>query len=187
MLEFFKSIFGDATFWGLVFILVAKAFEVSIGTLRSLLVNKGFTVIGAVIAFFEIILWVFIASQVIKGIDTAPIKGIIYSLGYALGVYVGSKVEKMLAFGKVLIQINTSQELADKVAEVLRDNNLGVTVIDAKGKDSTREILLVYTNRKMKDKILKLILDVDSDAMITTNEVSDLQGGHVPSWKRLSK
>lgn len=168
-------------------ILVSKAFEVSIGTLRVILVNKGYRKQGVILAFFEIILWVFIASRVISDIDTAPIKGVIYSLGYALGVFFGSKLENKLAFGKILIQINTTVDFSKLMAEVLRDNGLGVTTVDAKGKDSTRVLLMVYTNRKGKDEILNLIHQIDKDAMVTINDVSSLSGGYVSSWKRIGK
>lgn len=182
-----EKIFGDAQLLELGLILVSKAFEVSIGTLRVILVNKGYRKQGVILAFFEIILWVFIASKVISGINTAPIKGVIYSLGYALGVYLGSKLENKLAFGKILIQINTTVDFSDLMAEVLRDNGLGVTTVDAKGKDSTRALLMVYANRKGKDGILKLVHQIDEDAMVTINDVSSLSGGFVSSSKRITK
>lgn len=187
MVEFLKMIVGNATAIELVIILVSKAIEVSIGTLRHILVNKGYRKQGTTLAFFEIILWVFIASRVITGITDAPIKGIIYSLGYALGVFFGSKLENKLAFGKVLIQINTSLEYSDIISEVLRDNGLGVTTVDAKGKNSPRVVIMVYTNRKGKEAIIKMVNDIDKDAMITVNDVSSLSGGYVSSYKRIGK
>ncbi|MCK9470619.1 MAG: DUF5698 domain-containing protein [Bacilli bacterium] len=186
-MDLIKQILGNATVLELVFILVAKAFEVTIGTLRHILVNKGYRKQGAALAFFEITLWVFIASRVIQGIDQAMIKGVIYSLGYALGVYFGSMLENKLAFGKVLIQINTKEELAGIISEVLRDNGLGVTTIAAKGKDSPRVVIMTYTNRKGKDGILNLVHNIDNDAMVTVNDVSSLSGGYVSSWKRVGK
>ena len=187
MIDFLKSIMGNATVIELLIILVSKAFEVSIGTLRQILVNKGYRKEGATLAFFEIILWVFIASRVITGITDAPIKGVIYSLGYALGVFFGSKLENKLAFGKVLIQINTSLDYSGIISEVLRDNGLGVTTIEAKGKDSLRSILMVYTNRKGKEGILNLVNNIDNTAMVTVNDVSSLSGGYVSTWRRVGK
>lgn len=187
MINFWNNLMGDTTYIELGLILVSKAFEVSIGTLRNILVNKGYRKQGSILAFFEITLWVFIASRVITNIGAAPIKGVIYSLGYALGVFFGSKLENKLAFGKVLIQINTKVDYASLISEVLRDNGLGVTTVDAKGKDSTRYILMVYTNRKGKDGILNIVNEIDPDAMVTVNDVSSLSGGFNSSWKRLGK
>lgn len=187
MKELFEKILANTSLLELGLILVSKAIEVSMGTLRQILVNKGYRKEGVILAFFEIILWVFIASRVIQGINEAPIKGVIYSLGYATGVFFGSKLENKLAFGKVLIQINTSVDCSELMAEVLRDNGLGVTVVDAKGKDSAREILMVYSNRRGKDNILDMVNKIDPDAMITINDVSSLSGGYVSSYKRITK
>ena len=187
MIDFFKSIIGNATVIELLIILISKAFEVSIGTLRHILVNKGYKKEGATLAFFEIILWVFIASRVITGIVDAPIKGVIYSLGYALGVFFGSKLENKLAFGKVLIQINTNIDYSNLISDILRENGLGVTTVDAKGKDSSRVIIMVYTNRKGKDGILNIVHEIDKDAMVTVNDVSSLSGGYVSTQKRVGK
>ncbi|HHW99674.1 MAG TPA: DUF2179 domain-containing protein [Acholeplasmataceae bacterium] len=183
----FANILGNTSVIELLIILVSKAIEVTMGTLRHILVNKGYKKEGAILAFFEIILWVFIASRVITNISAAPIKGVVYSLGYALGVYFGSKVENKLAFGKILIQVNTSVDHSELLAATLRDFGLGVTTLEAKGKDSDRIILMTYTNRKGKEVIFNLIRDVDPEAMITENDVSTLSGGYVSSWRRISK
>lgn len=187
MVNFIANILGETSVWELGLILVSKAIEVSMGTLRHILVNRGYKKEGAFIAFFEITLWVFIASKVITNISAAPIKGVIYSLGYALGVYFGSKLENKLAFGKILIQVNTSVNNEEVMANALRDSGLGVTTLDAKGKDSKRVIIMTYTNRKGKERVFDLIREIDSDAMITENDVKTLSGGYVSPWRRISK
>ena len=122
--------------------------------------------------------WVFIASRVIGGISEQPIKGIVYSLGFATGVFVGSKLENYLAFGKVLIQTITSADNGLRLAEELRKSGYGVTTIEAKGKDTDRTVLMIYTNRKGKEQLIKLIHDADENAMIISNDITTLQGLH---------
>jgi uncharacterized protein YebE (UPF0316 family) len=56
----------------LMLILVSKVTEVALGTLRQILINKGYRRQGTILSFFEIILWTFIASRVIMGIAEAP-------------------------------------------------------------------------------------------------------------------
>lgn len=186
-MEFIKEFFLSTPITELIIILVAKAIEVSMGTLRHILVNKGFRKQGAGIAFFEIILWVFIASTVITGIASAPIKGVVYSLGYASGVLLGSAIEKRLAFGKVLIQTITSKELGPVIADTLRAQGYGVTSIEAKGKEADKIVLMVYANRKGNEVIFDIIQNIDHEAMIVSNDVSTLQGGYVTSWRRIAK
>ena len=72
------SILTAVPLWELLLIFSAKMIEVSLGTLRHILINKGYRKQGTILSFFEIMLWVFVASTVINGIAEAPIKGLIY-------------------------------------------------------------------------------------------------------------
>lgn len=187
MWDIIVEFFTVPSYWELLIILISKIIEVSIGTLRQILVNKGYRKQGTILAFFEIILWVFIASRVINGITEAPLKGVIYSLGYAIGVFVGSKIENYLAFGKILLQTITTEALGIVMVEALRSQGYGVTTVKAQGKDTNRSVLMLFANRKGKETIIGKIREIDSDAMIITNDVSTLQGGYISSWKRLGK
>lgn len=173
--------------WEVVLILVAKVVEVSISTLRIIFIGKGLRKPGTLLALVEILLWVFIASRVITGMAETPMKGIYYSIGFALGVYLGSILENRLAVGKVLIQAVIMKDEANTVINALRDNGHGVTSIDAHGKYKEREVLMIFANRKNKASILKLISDNDDDALVVAHEVSYLRGGFVSPWRKLAK
>ena len=88
---------------GLVFefllIFFSRVLEVSIGTLRNILVNKGYGKKASLLAFVEALSWVFVASKVIGALSTEPLKGIVYALGFAGGVFAGSILEKIIALG----------------------------------------------------------------------------------------
>ncbi len=173
--------------WELALIFFAKIIEVSIGTMRIILISKGFRKPGSILGFFEVLLWVFVASTVITGMMEAPLKGIIYALGFALGVYIGSVLENRVGVGKVLIHVIAGNEDAKQVLKVLRDEGHGVTSLDAHGKDSERTVLMIFANRKNKDVIMSLIEKTNNKALIVANEVSILQGGYVSPFRRIAK
>lgn len=179
MWEAIRIFFTAASFLELLLIFVAKVVEVSISTLRIILVNKGYRAKATMLSFVEILLWVFIASTVINGISEAPIKGIIYGIGFSLGVYFGSIVENKLAFGQVLVQVIVDENKGILLTNALRSNGHGVTVIDAYGRDSDKSILLVFANRKNRHKIVELVESIDEEAMIVANDVNSLRGGFV--------
>ena len=181
------NFFTAVPFWELTLIFVAKVIEVTIGTMRIILISKGYTKQGTALAVVEILLWVFIASTVIQGVSETPIKGVIYSIGFALGVYVGSKIENRLAVGKILIQVISDKAGADMIVRILRVNGHGATSLDAQGKDSERTVLMVFANRKSKQEILNLIKEADEKALIVANEVSIVSGGFVSPWRKLAK
>lgn len=187
MWEAIMNFFTAVSFWELLLIFVAKIVEVTIGTMRIILISKGYRKQGTALAVVEILLWVFIASSVIQGVTEAPIKGIVYSVGFALGVYVGSFIENRVAVGKILIQAISDKTGADMIMRVLRANGHGVTSMDAHGKDTDRTVLMIFANRKNKQTILDLIKDTEPKALIVANEVSIVQGGYVSPWRKLAK
>lgn len=173
--------------WELLLIFLAKIIEVSIGTLRSILIVKGYRPLAVILALVEITLWVFVASRVITGIAESPMKGIAYAFGFAAGVYFGSLLEQKMAFGKILIQVITSPASADFLAVSLRQMDCGVTVSDAVGKDSPRRILMIVSNRRGSNAIVQRVLELDPAAMIVRHDVSSIVGGHLPSGRSLFK
>lgn len=173
--------------WEICLIFFAKVIEVSTSTLRIIYINKGYRKLGTVLSMLEILLWVFVASRVIVGVASAPLKGIIYSIGFATGVYLGSILENKLAVGKIFIQAIIMHNEAEKVVKELRDAGYGVTVIDAQGKNKSRKVLMMYSNRKNKDDILRIINEWDDDAVIVANEVSMIKGGYINTFRKLAK
>ncbi|MDR1278501.1 MAG: DUF5698 domain-containing protein [Treponema sp.] len=168
----------------LVLILISKVTEVSLGTVRQILISKGYRREGTILSFFEIILWTFVASRVIMGIAAAPIKGIVYSIGFSLGVYCGSRIENFIALGRVLIQAIISKENSDRMVSILRAKGFAVTTMEAQGRDSEKRVLMIFAQRKGKQEIIREIQSLDKTVMIITNDVSTLQGGTISSASR---
>ncbi len=187
MAEFFKSFFSVESVWALVFIFIFRIIEVSIGTLRIILINKDYRKIGVILAFFEVLIWVFVASRVIEGITEEPIKGIVYSLGYATGVYVGSKLENKIALGRVLVQAITTEDIGIVIANVLRSKGYGVTIVKGEGKDSIRSVLMIYANRRDKESVCEEIQNIDPKAMVVSNDITNLHGGFVTRKNKFIK
>ncbi|MCU0105260.1 DUF5698 domain-containing protein [Acholeplasma vituli] len=171
----------------LLLIFIAKIIEVSIGTMRIILISKGYRKIGTSLAIIEIFLWVFVASSVINGISESPMKGVSYSFGFAAGVYVGSLIEQKLAFGKVMIQTITSKALSNDIASLLRASGFGVTTLQAMGKDDEKTMLMIYANRRDAGKAVHIIKSVHEAAVIVSNEISNVSGGYINPMKKLLK
>lgn len=169
---------GDkAIVWIVIFL--AKITEVSISTLRIILINKGQRNIGFLLAAIEIALWVVIVSNVIT--ELTLMKGIMYGLGFSVGVYLGSLIENKLAIGHILIQAIVPDDSGEKIAQTLRENGFGVTTMDAQGKEQTRKVLLVYAKRKSTVSASKIITEIEPKAMIISHESRAISGGFTSS------
>jgi uncharacterized protein YebE (UPF0316 family) len=153
--------------------------------LRQILINKGYRRIGTALSFVEIVLWTFVASRVIMGIAEAPIKGIVYSIGFSIGVYLGSRIEGYIAMGKVMIQTIVSKNNAGPISASLRQKGYAVTTMEAQGRDSEKTVLMIFANRRGKEEIVEEIRLLDGTAMIITNDITALQGGTVATRKLL--
>lgn len=177
--------------WGIVLeifiIFFAKIVEVTIGTLRQILVVKGYRKTAVLLALMEIFLWVFIASKVITGLAEQPLNAIAYGVGFAAGVYLGSIIEQKLAFGMLLVQMITTEKKGLEIASALREKGYGVTTVDGKGKVDNRKILMVYANRRGSQEIVEQVQLIDPTAMIVTNDVGTLSGGYIRIKRSLFK
>ena len=139
----------------------------SLGTMRSLLVAKNKTIYAALIGLVESAIWIVAISQVIKDIDD-PILIAAYAAGFAAGTILGSYIERIVGVGNIVVRV-FSPANSPSVAEVLRENGHGVTVIDGEGKDGPVKIYLCVIPRRKLKSVLKMIVTITPKAYITTD------------------
>jgi len=171
----------------LLIIFVSKIIEVTVGTLRMIVISKGYRREGTILSFIEIVLWTFVASRVILGIAAAPVKGIVYCIAYSIGVYLGSVIEGYIAMGRILIQAIVSRENSAALTDSLRLQGYAVTTMTAQGRDSEKTVLMIFANRKGREGIIDKIHELDHSAMIITNDVSTLYGGTITAARKIMK
>ena len=179
--EAFSVFLATGTFWVYIIIFLGKIVEVSLGTLRIVLINRGERLIGSFIALIEITLWLIIASNVLSDYQSDPLKMLAYALAYALGNYVGSWLEERLAFGLCSMQtVVMDQETSDKICEALRQNGFGVTELTAQGRDDETRFMLISTlRRKLADEAIALVQGIAPNAMITVSDVKSQRSGYL--------
>lgn len=161
-----------------VMILVLKTIEVSMATLRMVLITKDERVKGAIIGFFEVILWVILVSTVLTNITQDPLKVVVYALGFATGNFAGSLLENHLAIGTTNIEAIVLKEHGKQLSQLLRTIGLAVTAVDAYGMNSKREILILRVKRKKVKETVKLIKSFQHNVVITINDIKPIYGGY---------
>ena len=139
----------------------------SLGTMRALLVSKNKPLYAALIGLVESAIWIVAISQVIKDIDD-PILIAAYAAGFAAGTILGSYIERIVGVGNIVVRV-FSPANSPSVAEVLRENGHGVTVIDGEGKDGPVKIYLCIIPRRKLKSVLKMIVTITPKAYITTD------------------
>lgn len=161
-----------------VFIVLAKIVEVSMATIRMVLITKGERKIGSIIAFFEVSLWVILVSTVLDNIIENPLKIVAYALGFSLGNYLGSWIEEKIGIGLAEMQIILKEEHGAEVVSGLRDKGFAVTVMHGEGKNHPRHILLMYVPRNKIKECAKLVSNIQENAVITVSDKKAVYGGY---------
>ena len=171
--------------WVYLFIFFGKVTEVSLGTLRIVLINRGVRTAGALIAFVEIMIWLIVASSVLAGFTTDFLKGVVYALAYAGGNYLGSWLDELLAFGLSSVQVVIPDiDRAKLVEEALRAKDFGVTSMEVHGRDCDHYMLTMTIKRKRLAEIIGWFEDNCDGAVITVSDIKSQRGGYFKKGSR---
>lgn len=171
--------------WVYLFVFFGKIVEVAVSTIRMVLINRGEKLKGSIIAFFEVSLWLIVTGTVLVGFREDIVRCFVFALAFALGNYVGSWMEGKLAFGLCSIQVIVSQDnmahenYAQNLAQILRNDNFAVTMMEGKGKRGKRDILILHLKRKRIPHAISIIRANLKDALITVNDVKVINGGYI--------
>jgi len=176
-----NTFYESSTFTYLVLpflIFFARICDVSIGTIRIVMVAKGQKLLAPVLGFFEVLIWLLAISRIFDNLDNW-VCYLAYGAGFATGNYIGMQLEEKLAMGIVKIQIITR-----KPADLLIDNlvaaGYGITHQDAKG--GTEHVSIIYSiiKRTEVSKMAELIKTHNPHAFYSIEDVKFVSHGIFP-------
>lgn len=163
-----------------IVIFCAKIIEVTISTIRIVYINKGEKIKGTILAFIEISIWLVVVSSVLTNIADDPMKAFVYAAAFSLGNYIGVTIESKIAVGLASIQAVVNEDSGQVLADVLREQGFGVTIIEGKGKnDSKKNLLFIQLKRKRITEAINLIKENTPNAYISVNDIKSMTGGFV--------
>ena len=114
-----------------VLIVLLRIVDVSIGTVRIILLSKGLKHLAPVFGFFEVLIWLVAIRFVLHNVSS-PIHYIAYAGGFAIGTYIGMLIEGRLSLGNLMVRIITRQG-GDELVGFLREHGYRVTDLPARG------------------------------------------------------
>ena len=159
-------------------IILGKIVEVSLNTLKTMMTVKGKALISSIVGFVEAIIWFLVVRSAITGDGEVWIL-ISYAFGYAVGIYVGNWLSKVLIKGLVQVQVITGSR-DDSVVEKIREQGYGVTVIDVNSSNHSEEkyMLFVEIASNKLNKFKTLIKELDDKAFIMVSETKQVVNGY---------
>jgi len=167
---------------GYLFIFFARLTDVSMATIRMIMVVRGKRFIAAMIGFFEVSIYVMAIGKVLSGLDN-PINILVYASGFATGNFMGVFLEEKLALGNIVVQVISDHEVM-RLVEFLREKGFGVTVIEGYGRQGIRHLLNITLKRKSLPALYDILDDHDKNAFITVMDTRSIRGGYFSAGKK---
>jgi uncharacterized protein YebE (UPF0316 family) len=160
-----------------VLIILARISDVTVGTLRIVMVSKGQKHIAPLLGFFEVIIWLLAMSKIIQNIDNW-VAYVAYGTGFAAGNYIGLILEEKLAVGIVQLQIITRTN-ADNLIAKLKAKGYGITYHDAYGANANEKVAVIYTIIKRADinEVIEIIRTYNPNAFYSIEDVKFVNKG----------
>ena len=156
-----------------------RIFDVSLGTIRTIMTVKGKKIYATTIGFFEVFIWFITVREALNTNVSSLWIAFSYALGYATGTFIGSTIAEKFIKGTLSIQVITSSK-NDKLVNELRNIGYAVSVINAKGKDNKEKYMLyMEINKKNLSEIKDFIKNIDENAFIVVSETKLVQNGFI--------
>lgn len=175
----FLSNLGGASIWFVpLLIFCARLTDVSLGTLRIILIGRGMSRWAATTGFFESMIWLLALSQVFQHLDR-PINYVAYAGGYAAGSGLGVLLERRIALGLVAVRIITRSD-AQVLIDALGAEKFGVTQVAARGLHGRVRLIFTVAKRKHLGQLLTIVRTHNPKAFVSVSDVRTAEEGFLP-------
>ncbi len=163
-------------------IFASRIIDVTLGTIRIIMISRSKRLIASLLGFFEVIIWLIAISQVLQNLN-GIVSYIAYGAGFAAGNFVGITIENRLALGMQAVQVITEENLK-ALAMLLREEGFGVTNLKASGIKGELDFLYVVTPRKRAQEVLKVVKEFDPTAFISVSDLRTAHAGYLSGKRR---
>ncbi len=168
--------------WGPAIIFCLRVVDVSMATVRVIMLVRGPRVLAPIIGFFEVLIWIVAVGSAIRNL-TSPLHVLGYAGGYATGTAVGMWVEGKLALGWGVVRV-FARGSEDRIAGTLRDRGFAVTEMRGRGRSGEVGVLYAVMRRREIPHVLAAIETEDPSSFVTVQSDAVVQGGWHSTQRR---
>jgi uncharacterized protein YebE (UPF0316 family) len=161
--------------FGPLLIFFMRVTDVSLATVRMLLIMRNARLWAPLIGFFEVLIWLLAAGTAIQHLDS-PLHVLGYAGGFAAGNWVGLLLEERLAFGFASVQVFAPVH-GSELASALRAFGHGVTQIQGRGGEGPVDLIMSVVKRKDLPAVSALVNDLAPESFVSVEEPTAIQHG----------
>ncbi|GIV42202.1 MAG: UPF0316 protein [Vicingaceae bacterium] len=162
---------------GLIFL--ARLTDVSLATVRHILVYRGQKKIVPIIGFFEVLIWLMAITQVMNHLNN-PVSYLAWAFGFATGTRLGMVIEEKIAIGYALIRIIFST-YPDEIIPSLKNKKIGFTIVRGEGALGPVYVMIIVTKRKFLSDVINIIKQNDENTFYTIEDIKLSEKGIFPA------
>lgn len=184
--QFFQFMFSQSDTYGWIIlpiiIFIARICDVTLGTIRIILISRGKRSIAPFLGFFEVLIWIVVIGQLVQNIHSITAY-FMYAAGFAAGNFIGMWLEDKIAIGMVLVRIILPQG-GEEVAHTLHEKGYGVTFYDGEGSNGPVKLIFTIVKRKSLDDVKTIVHQYHPMAFITVEDIRSAEAGVFPVQPR---
>ena len=158
-----------------ILIIIARILDVSMGTIRVVMITKGMKYWATLIGFFEVLIWIVAIRQIFVNVDN-PLWLVAYAVGFALGTYIGIQISERLSINDVLVRVITKKD-AKELIVALKEKGYGFTIVDSAGKKSKGKVIFSVVHSSQLTDVIKTIRKYNPKAFFTIEDVRKVNEG----------
>ena len=147
-------------------IFFARILDVSIGTIRTLIMVKGKLFLTSILAFLEVLIWVLVVKIYCKECGNGATMDDYYDF---------HKFDETCVIPELVSDWVNQERIY--LIKAIRKNGFAVSVIDLK--DNKNGLLLCQVNHKSEQKLIKLVKKYDENAFIIVSDTKYVQNGFI--------
>ena len=166
---------------GALLIFVMRLCDVSIGTVRLILLTRGKRYSAATLGFFEVLIYILAISQVLRG-EPSFVNILAYCAGFAAGNIVGVALEERIALGFSCVRVFT-QAKGTELSAALREADFGVTQMLGWGREGRVDVVETAVRRRDVPYVQRIAGLMDRDAFVMIDQCQSIFHGHMRTGK----
>ena len=163
-------------------IFICRIIDVSLGTLKTIVMVKGKTTLSSIIALIEGSIWFLVVREALLFETPTLLDKLVIALayagGYASGTYIGGILANKFIVGNVNVQVVTSSK-NDKMLDEIRSAGYAITVLDVNTSLLSKKKYMIFsevTTRQL-DEFKSLIYSLDKKAFLMVHETKFVYNG----------